>query len=341
MIQGRAIQRPNPHYTFETVSRVYPHACSERGESWSDCEIEIVAGSPSRYELSTWLGTGKYSDVFLGLRGEEKVALKVMKPVRVQKYQRELKILENLRGGVNIIDLIEVVQNPVTQQYTMVFEYIDNADPIKLYQQFSDMDAQFYLYQLMKALKYSHSHGIMHRDIKPLNILFDPNSRKLRLIDWGLAEFYHPKQRYNIHVASRHFKAPELLVDYQCYDYSVDIWSFGVTMAGILFGKTPFFKADDDFEMVAVITEMLGREELNRYLKVYGIELPEEMLRRLPTSGRRKDFATIRPIRGELVSPAALNLIERCLMYDHMTRISADQALRHKYFRHIRQELGE
>jgi casein kinase II subunit alpha len=330
MIPNRAIQRSNPHYTIETVSRVYPNACSDLGENWSDCEIEIVAGSPDPYELSTWLGTGKYSDVFLGFRGEEKVALKVMKPVRVQKYQRELKILENLRGGVNIIELIEVVQNPVTQQYTMVFEYIDNADPIKLFRQFSDMDARFYLYQLMKALSYSHSHGIMHRDIKPLNIMFDRNSRKLRLIDWGLAEFYHPKHRYNLHVASRHFKAPELLVDYQCYDYSVDIWGFGVTMAGIVFGKTPFFKADDDFEMSAVIAGILGREDLDLYLEKYGIELPEEILRRLPTSGRRKEFAAIRPTRGKVVSPAAIDLIERYLQSDHMTLISTDEALSHE-----------
>jgi casein kinase II subunit alpha len=341
MMRGRAIQRQNPEYNIETVSRVYPNACAERGPSWYDCEIEIVAGSPSSYELSTWLGTGKYSDVFIGFRGEEKVALKVLKPVRPQKYKRELKILQNLRGGFNIVDLIEVVQNPLTQQYTMVFEYIDNVDSNRLFRQFTDMEARFYLYQLMKALSYSHSHGIMHRDVKPLNIMFDPNSRTLRLIDWGLAEFYHPKQRYNIHVASRHFKAIELLVDYQCYDYSVDIWGFGVTMAGIIFGKTPFFRGDDDFDMVATIAKVLGRDDLDSYLERYGIELPEQMLKGLPNSGRRKDLGTIKGTKGKLVSPEAIDLIERCLQYDHMTRISADEALCHDYFRPVRQELGE
>jgi casein kinase II subunit alpha len=341
MIPGRAIQRQNPEYTIETVSRVYPNVCRERGPSWFDCEIDIVAGSPLSYEISTWLGTGKYSDVFVGYRGEEKVALKVLKPVRPQKYQRELKILQNLRGGVNIIDLIEVVQNPVTQQYTMVFEYVDNVDYSKLFKQFTDMEARFYLYQLMKALSYSHSRGIMHRDVKPLNIMFDPTSRKLRLIDWGLAEFYHPKQRYNIHVASRHFKAIELLVDYQYYDYSVDIWGFGVTMAGILFGKTRFFKADNDFDMVAIIAETLGREDLDLYLEKYGIELPEQMLKGLPVSGCRMDFGTIKGPKGRPVPPEAVDLIDRCLQYDHMTRISADEALRHDYFRPVRQELGE
>lgn len=59
--------------------------------------------------------------------------------------------------------------------------------------------------------------GIMHRDVKPHNVMIDHENRKLRLIDWGLAEFYHPGQEYNVRVASRYFKGPELLVDYQVH----------------------------------------------------------------------------------------------------------------------------
>ena len=59
-------------------------------------------------------------------------------------------------------------------------------------------------------------------------------SLQLRLIDWGLAEFYHPGQEYNVRVASRYFKGPELLVDYQEYDYSLDMWSFGCMLASMV-----------------------------------------------------------------------------------------------------------
>jgi serine/threonine protein kinase len=66
---------------------------------------------------------------------------------------------------------------------------------------------------------------------QPHNVMIDHEKRKLRLIDWGLAEFYHPGKEYNVRVASRYFKGPELLVDLQDYDYSLDMWSLGCMFA--------------------------------------------------------------------------------------------------------------
>jgi len=74
----------------------------------------------------------------------------------------------------------------------------------------------------------------MHRDVKPHNVMIDHSQRKLRLIDWGLAEFYHAGQEYNVRVASRYFKGPELLVDLRDYDYSLDIWSLGCMLAAMV-----------------------------------------------------------------------------------------------------------
>ncbi|VDK57773.1 unnamed protein product [Gongylonema pulchrum] len=75
---------------------------------------------------------------------------------------------------------------------------------------------------------------------------------QLRLIDWGLAEFYHARQEYNVRVASRYFKGPELLVDYQCYDYSLDMWSLGCMLASMIFRKEPFFHGHDNYDQVCI-----------------------------------------------------------------------------------------
>src|SRR5271154_3567548 len=80
--------------------------------------------------------------------------------------------------------------------------------------------------------------------------MIDHVSRSLRLIDWGLAEFYHPKTEYNVRVASRYFKGPELLVDYQTYDYSLDMWSLGCMLASMIFRKEPFFHGHDNYDQV-------------------------------------------------------------------------------------------
>ncbi len=67
---------------------------------------------------------------------------------------------------------------------------------------------------MLTGLNYSHSLGIMHRDIKPGNLIIDNKTNKIKIIDWGLGDFYLPGKKYNVHVASRYYKAPELLVDY-------------------------------------------------------------------------------------------------------------------------------
>ena len=97
----------------------------------------------------------------------------------------------------------------------LITEFVDTGheDFRQVYKHFNDFDIRYYIFEILKALDFCHSKGIIHRDVKPHNIMIDHKNRKLRLIDWGLAEFYHPGQEYNVRVASRYFKGPELLID--------------------------------------------------------------------------------------------------------------------------------
>ncbi|KAH0792817.1 CMGC family protein kinase [Histomonas meleagridis] len=338
-MRGRAVQVIAPKYKIETKSKVYCNVNQELGPSWYDSENwELPINPPDQYEIADWIATGKYSDVFIGYRGNKKVVLKVMKPVRTLKYNREAKILLNMKSGPNIVQLEDIVQDPVTGQLTFVFEYINSPSITELMQTITPHEAKFYLFNLLKALQHAHSHGIMHRDIKPQNVMYDRSSKKLRLIDWGLSEFYHPGTKYNIHVASRHFKSIELLVDYQYYDYSIDIWGFGVTMAGIIFKKMPFFNGNNDLDMVSKIVSILGYDSFKSYIDKYGIDLPPEM--DIPQTRAKRLSSFITKNNEHLATPDAIDLISKCLKFDHMERITAKEAMNHPYFDEVRDEIA-
>ncbi|XP_057275324.1 casein kinase II subunit alpha-like, partial [Pezoporus wallicus] len=167
------------------------------------------------------------------------------------------------------------------------------------------------MYEILKALDYCHSMGVMHRDVKPHNVMIDHEHRKLRLIDWGLAEFYHPGQEYNVRVASRYFKGPELLVDYQMYDYSLDMWSLGCMLASMVFRKEPFFHGHDNYDQAFK-------------WKPYP---PEER-----QHSRKRWERFVHSENQHLVSAEALDFLDQLLRYDHQSRLTARDAMEHPYF---------
>lgn len=126
----------------------------------------------------------------------------------------------------------------------------------------------------------------MHRDLKPLNIIVNHKEQDLRVIDWGLAEFYSPEKDYNVRVASRYYKGPELLVDDRCYHYSLDIWSLGCTFAGMIFRKDTMFKGKDNYDQLIRIMDVLGDEDLHEYVNKYNLKIPKEVKKLM----RGKDF---------------------------------------------------
>lgn len=108
----------------------------------------------------------------------------------------------------------------------------------------SDYEIRYYLCHLLIALDALHSRGIMHRDVKPRNVLINRGASQspLMLIDLGLADFYLPNTRYNVRVASRHYKSPELLIGYEYYDYAIDMWGVGCVLGGLLLRREPLFR---------------------------------------------------------------------------------------------------
>ncbi|KAJ3113674.1 Casein kinase II subunit alpha [Phlyctochytrium bullatum] len=300
--------------TSGSIARVYAHVNQEMPrEYWDYDNLQIQWGGQENYEIVRKVGRGKYSEVFEGINvaTNEKCVIKVLKPVKKKKIKREIKILQNLSGGPNIIQLLDVVRDPQSKTPALIFEYVNNTDFKILYPKLTDYDV---------------------RDVKPHNVMIDHEKRTLRLIDWGLAEFYHPGTEYNVRVASRYFKGPELLVDFQDYDYSLDMWSLGCMFASMIFRKEPFFHGHDNYDQLVKIAKVLGTEELFAYLDKYDIDLEphfDEILGRYP---RKPWIKFVNAENERYVSTEAIDFLDKLLRYDHQERLTPREAMAHPYF---------
>lgn len=319
-----------------SVSKVYADVNKFKpSEYWDYENHKIEWGDIKNYEIISKIGRGKYSEVFDGINiiNEQPCVIKVLKPVKIKKIYREVKILKNLTGGPNIIGLLDIVRDEHSKIPALIFEKINNLDFRVLYPKFTDTDIKYYFTQLLIALNYSHSMGIIHRDVKPQNIMIDPLNKKLRLIDWGLAEFYHSGMDYNVRVASRYHKGPELLINLQQYDYSLDLWSVGCMLAAIIFKKEPFFRGDSNNDQLVQIAKVLGTKDLMNYVNKYGIKLSEDYDSILGDYTRKPWSSFINNDNQHLISNEVIDLIDKLLTYDHQLRPTASEALAHPFFK--------
>lgn len=214
----------------------------------------------SRYSDLQPVGMGAFGLVCSArdqLTNQNVAIKKIMKPfstpVLAKRTYRELKLLKHLRHE-NIISLSDIFISPLEDIYFVTELLGTDLHRLLTSRPLEKQFIQYFLYQIMRGLKYVHSAGVVHRDLKPSNILVNENC-DLKICDFGLARIQDPQMTG--YVSTRYYRAPEIMLTWQKYDVEVDIWSAGCIFAEMLEGK-PLFPGKDHVNQFSIITELLG-----------------------------------------------------------------------------------
>ncbi|CAH1253187.1 extracellular signal-regulated kinase 2-like [Branchiostoma lanceolatum] len=299
---------------------------------------EIEPHITKKYEIKKRLGKGAYGIVWKAIdrkTGEVVALKKIFDAFRnrtdAQRTFREIAFLQEFGDHPNIIKLHNVIKAENDKDIYLVFEFMDTDlhNVIKKGSILKDIHKRYIMYQLLKAMKYMHSGNVIHRDQKPSNILLDSDCF-VKIADFGLARSITQLEEDTTdpalteYVATRWYRAPEILLTCQRYTKGVDMWSVGCILGELLIGK-PLFPGSstiNQIEKIMASIEQPNRQDVSSIQSAYGASILEK--------------ATVRPKRSfEDMLPGqpadALDLLRRLLVFNPEKRLTAEQALLHPY----------
>ncbi|XP_007248785.3 mitogen-activated protein kinase 7 [Astyanax mexicanus] len=293
------------------------------------------------YDIIETIGTGAYGVVSSARRRDngQQVAIKKIPNAfevvtNAKRTLRELKILKHFKHD-NIIAIKDILQPAVPHSaFKSVYVVLDLMESdlhqiIHSRQPLTPEHTRYFLYQLLRGLKYIHSANVIHRDLKPSNLLVNENC-ELKIGDFGMARGLsaaHPDESRSFmteYVATRWYRAPELMLSLHHYSLAIDLWSVGCIFAEML-GRKQLFPGKHYVHQLQLILSVLGT--------------PPESIIRAIGADRVRSFVQSLPSRAAVplsrlypqAEPAALDLLAAMLRFDPRERISVCQALDHPY----------
>ena len=302
-----------------------------------------------RYQNLRPIGDGSYGFVASGVdvKTGTKVAIKKIKDVfadviDAKRILREIKLLRHFSGHENIITINDIFSvNPDSLQFDDIYIVTNLYESdleriIQSRQVLTDQHFQYFLYQILRALKYVHSANVLHRDLKPSNILVNANC-DLGICDFGLARGFdvEGKDTLTEYVVTRWYRAPELLCESNHYGKAVDIWSVGCIFAELL-THGAFFKGDNPQHQLEIIVSKIGcpaKEKLT-FIRPEVLNFVQAAARARPA----QPFHTYFPSNS---NPAAIDILSKMLQFCPDERISVEEALAHHYLKDFHGQMEE
>merc|ERR1711988_1284739 len=286
-----------------------------------------------RYHSLEFLGEGAYGFVVSAMDtvAKERVAIKKVSPFEHQTYcqrtLREVKILTRLKHE-NIIDLRDILCEDRLDKLKDIYlvQTVMECDLHKLLrsQKLSDDHTCYFTYQILRGLKYIHSANVLHRDLKPSNILVNSNC-DLRICDFGLARITDPTHDHEgmltEYVATRWYRAPEIMLSARGYTKAIDVWAVGCILAEMYLGR-PLFPGQHYIEQLTLIFSILGspsQEDMAEIRNVRAREYLENQVQ--PQCG--KDLNLLFP----MADTNARAMIRELLLFSATRRTSVEKAL--------------
>lgn len=287
-----------------------------------------------KYQKIEKLGEGTYGIVFKA-QNKDSGDIVALKRIRLDSEEegvpctaiREISLLKELKHP-NIVRLYDVVHTE--KKLTLVFEYLDSDLKKYLDNNNGDLDLatiKHLMWQLLKGIAYCHEHRVLHRDLKPQNLLIN-KKMELKLADFGLARaFGIPVRHYSHEVVTLWYRAPDVLMASRQYSTSIDIWSAGCILAEMATGR-PLFAGANIADQLIRIFSILGTPNESVWPNVS--ELPNW----------KSDFEVFPPLpldrRLPRLEAEGIDLLYKLLTYPPEHRISAEVALQHPFFDSVR-----
>lgn len=289
------------------------------------------------YRIIDKKGEGTFSQVLRAqsLKTGKYVAIKCMKNVfdgieQVNRL-REIQALRRLSPHQNIIKLLEVLFDKGTGRLALVFELMDmNVYELigsrKTY--LPESKIKNFMYQLIKSMDHMHRNGIFHRDIKPENILI--TNDVLKLADFGSCRGIYSKQPFTEYISTRWYRAPECLLTDGYYNYKMDMWGVGCVFFEIV-SLYPLFPGNNEVDQIHKIHAVMGTPE-PEILEKFKKHASSHINFNFP---KTKGCGLVKLL--PMASRECIDLMSKLLAYNPDDRITARQALRHPYFRDVRE----